>query len=153
MKRNCLMAVMAACLLAVALIGADAPALAQAYPYFGYYAFSLCSTVDYDAVAAKALNMAPADLRTALVSGEFLEDIASTQNVTLDAVKQALLDAHFTEIDQAVSDGLLDAQQAKQLKTILTNAAPVAPRLPAPYAIALPVSGLPPDITAYNFQS
>ena len=130
-------------------------AWAQGYPFVGNYAIGLCSTVDYDAVAAKALNMAPADLRLALVSGQFLEDIAHAQNVTLDTVKRALLDAHFAEIDQAVSDGLLDAQTAKQLKTYLTNTnqANQRPPLPLPYANAMyPVYGLPADITAYNFQ-
>jgi hypothetical protein len=148
MKRNRLIAVMVAYLLVIALIGAATSALAQNYPFFGYYVVSLCSTTDYDAIAAKALNMASSDLRTALVSGQFLEDIAASQNVTPDTVKQALLNAHFAEIDQAVSDGLLDSQQAKQLKTLLTNAAPIPPRPPVPYA-----NGLPPDITAYNFQA
>jgi len=156
MKRHLVLSFVAILLMLVLSSVTQAPVQAQGYPFFGNYAIGLCSTVDYDAVAAKALNMAPADLRLALVSGQFLEDIAHTQNVTLDTVKRALLDAHFAEIDQAVNDGLLDAQTAKQLKTFLTNTNQPnqRPPLPLPYSNALyPVYGLPADITAYNFQA
>jgi hypothetical protein len=154
MKRHVLVVLVAVLLVIGFSLPAGQATLAQSYPLFGYYTIGLCSTVDYDAVAAKALNMAPADLRLALVSGQFLEDIARSQNVTIDAVKRALLDSHFAEIDQAVNDGLLDAQQAKQLKAVLTNASQVSPRPPYPNGMALyPVYGLPTDITAYNFQA
>jgi hypothetical protein len=154
MKPQRLLTLAAVLIWAVGSLIAQHTAFAQPYPFFGYFAIGLCSTVDYDTVAAKALTLKAADLRTALVSGEFLEDIAQRQHVDLDAVKRALLDAHSAEIDQAVNEGLLDAGQAKQLKTMLLNNYPLPAKQPYPYANAYyPIYGLPADLTAYNYQA
>ncbi len=158
MKRYVLaISVVASLLVGLSLVGQNAvfARSAQPYPYGEWYIIGLCSNVDYDAVAAKALNMAPADFRTALVGGQYLEDIAKSQNVPLDSVKTALLNAHFNEIDQAVSDGLLDANQAKQIKTILTNNEQLNQNPNQPYLYrAVPVYfGMLSDIYAYNFEN
>ncbi len=154
MKRSIFVVLMAVVLSLSFASAAVQPALAQIAPFPAFYVIGLCSAVDYDAVAAKALNLAPADLRLALVSGQVLEDIARSQNVPLDSVQRTLLDAHFTEIDQAISDGLIDAQQAQQLKNLLTNRNQPNPRPLNPSGNMLyPVYGLPPDITPYNYQA
>ncbi|HVO70018.1 MAG TPA: hypothetical protein VMT24_08235 [Aggregatilineaceae bacterium] len=154
MKRYMSATLIAALVLVGSSLGAVPAVLAQPYSVAGFYTIGLCSTVDYDAVAAKALNLAPSDLRLALVSGQALDDIARRQNVALDTVKQALLTAHFTEIDRAVSDGLLDAQQAKQLKTLLTSNQQMVPRPVNPPNTALyPVYQTPADIVPYNFEA
>ncbi len=130
------------------------PAQAQGPSVAGFYMIRLCSAVDYDAVAAEALNLAPTDLRLALVSGQVLEDIAHGQNVAPEVVQRALLDAHLVEIDQALSDGLIDAQQAQMLKTLLTNRNQPIPRPLDPSGTALyPAYDLPSDLNAYNFQA
>jgi polyhydroxyalkanoate synthesis regulator phasin len=76
-------------------------------------------TVGVDA-AAKALNMTMADLKTALQSGKSVADIAKEKNVALDTVKKAIMDAETAQIDQAVKDGKLTADQAVKLKTNLS---------------------------------
>src|SRR5690349_19111900 len=95
------------------------PTSAQPNPTYPIYpgnpVVGLCSAVDYDAVVAKVLGITPTDLRLALVSGQSLEELARSQKVDYAAVIKALIDAHITEIDQAVADGLLDKQQAEQL--------------------------------------
>ena len=153
MKRSVIIVILAVTLLVG--ITTNQPVRAQTPLLLnGWYTMTLCSTVDYDSIAAKALGIAAADLRTDLVSGQTLDDIAQAQNVTSDAVNRALLDAHFAEIDQAVSDGLLDQQSAQQLKNFLTNRNPSNPTTgKPPYgAIAYPYFGIT-DVTAYNFQA
>jgi hypothetical protein len=132
------------------------PVGAQTYPiYAGSFVVGLCSTVDYDAVVSRVLGITPADLRLALVSGQSLEELARNQKVDFSALIKALIDAHITEIDQAVSDGLLDKQQAEQMKTFLTTYYSQMRKNPTnaagPAVRAYPALGPMPDVTAYNF--
>ncbi|MFN8472396.1 MAG: hypothetical protein U0822_09420 [Anaerolineae bacterium] len=68
-----------------------------------------------DAVA-KALNLTTADLQTQLRSGKTLADLATSQNVSQDTVKQAIVTAQKAEIDQAQQAGRITADQATQMK-------------------------------------
>jgi len=72
----------------------------------------VCSTTDYTDVAAKALGMTAAELRVALVSGKTINDLATSKNVTLQTVQDALTKARQADIDQAVKDGLISQQVA-----------------------------------------
>src|SRR5215472_666156 len=47
----------------------------------------VCSVTNYDDVAAQALNMQSPALRQALVSGKTLQQIATSQNVTVQTVQ------------------------------------------------------------------
>ncbi|MBI5876893.1 MAG: hypothetical protein HZB53_04515 [Chloroflexi bacterium] len=66
--------------------------------------------------AAKALNMTTPDLANALRSGKSVADLAKEKGVALDTVKKAIVDAETAQIDQAVKDGKLTADQATKLK-------------------------------------
>ncbi|MCC7447251.1 MAG: hypothetical protein IT324_07545 [Anaerolineae bacterium] len=72
----------------------------------------VCSTTDYTDVAAKALGMTAAELRVALVSGKTINDLATSKNITLQTVQDALTKARQADIDQAVKDGLIPQQMA-----------------------------------------
>lgn len=72
----------------------------------------ICSTTDYTAVAATALGITPAEVRLALVSGQTLQDIATSKNVDFQKVVDAIMAARNADIQQAVKDGLLSASQA-----------------------------------------
>ncbi len=78
----------------------------------------VCSTTDYTDVAAKALGMTAPDLRVALVSGKTLQDLATSKNVTMDTVQQALNTAFKADLDQAVKDGLITQQMADAMQQI-----------------------------------
>src|SRR5437764_7960767 len=71
-----------------------------------------CSTTDYTGIAAKALGMTAPDLRVALISGKTVQDLASSKNVTMQTITDALSQAFKADLDQAVKDGLLTQQQA-----------------------------------------
>ncbi len=155
MKRHFVITMLGAALL-VSLSSASQNVVAQSFPAFAMpYVIGICSMADYDAVAAKVLGITTTDLRTALVSGQTLDEIARTQNIAVDTVRQALLDVHLAEIDQAVNDSLLDKQQAQQIKTYLLNARSVPRKPPYPPLpnYPLPVYALLTDVTAYNFQA
>jgi len=107
----------------------------------GGFIVALCSATNYDAIVSKALSIAPADLRTALVSGQTLDMIASSK---ADALNKALLDAHLGEIGQALSDGLLTQDQAKQFVNQVTNRF-----VPGNTQFRVPI----PDVSAYSFQA
>ena len=77
-------------------------------------------TVGVDA-AAKVLNITTADLKSALQSGKSVADLAKEKNVALDTVKKAIVDAETAQIDQAVKDGKLTADQATKLKDNLSQ--------------------------------
>jgi len=70
-------------------------------------------------------------LRKALVSGQTLEQIATSKNVTLQTVQDALKAAYGADIDQAVKDGLIPQDVADQMKSRL-NQAPAAPNATPP---------------------
>lgn len=72
--------------------------------------------------AATYLGVNATDLRTQLQSGKTLADIAkATSGKTVDGLIQALVTAETTEIDQAVKDGKITADQATRMKTNLTQ--------------------------------
>lgn len=72
--------------------------------------------------AATYLGINATDLRTQLQSGKTLADIAkATSGKTVDGLIQAIVTAETSEIDQAVKDGKITADQATQMKTNLTQ--------------------------------
>lgn len=75
----------------------------------------VCSTTDYTDVAAKALGMTASDLRVALTSGKTIQDLATSKNVTLQTVTDALTKARQADLDQAVKDGLIPQQMANMM--------------------------------------
>ncbi len=77
-----------------------------------------CSTTDYTAVVAKALGMTASDLRVALVSGKTLQDLATSKNVQLQTVVDAITAAVKADLDQAVKDGLLTQAQADRFNQV-----------------------------------
>ena len=72
--------------------------------------------------AATYLGINATDLRTQLQSGKTLADIAkATSGKTVDGLIQAIVTAETSEIDQAVKDGKITADQATQMRTNLTQ--------------------------------
>lgn len=71
------------------------------------------------AAAAKALGMTAPDLTTQLRSGKTLSDVAKDKGVNAQTVKDAVLAALKTRLQQAVTAGRLSQAQADQ---ILANA-------------------------------
>jgi polyhydroxyalkanoate synthesis regulator phasin len=69
----------------------------------------------FDAVA-KTLNTTSDQLRADLKSGKKLADIAKEKNVSAETIKNAVVTAVGAQIDQAVKDGKLTADQAKTVK-------------------------------------
>lgn len=84
-----------------------------------------CSTTDYTDVAAGALNMTASELRVALAGGANLTRIAAQKGVELTAVQEALRTARIAEVDQALADGLITAEQATLLKNLLSGQTPL----------------------------
>jgi hypothetical protein len=101
----------------------------------GFISPMVCSTTDYTDVAAKALGMTAPELRVALVSGKTLQDLATSKNVTVDAVMQALNTAFKADLDQAVKDGLITQAEADALQTLRQGRGDNRPRpsLPVPF--------------------
>ncbi len=91
--------------------------------------FLVCSTTDYTEVAAKALGITAANLRVALVSGKTLQEVATSKNVQLQTVTDALTAARKADVDQAVKDGLLTQAQADALNTNTTRPRVTVPGL------------------------
>ncbi len=71
-------------------------------------------------VAAKTLGMTDAELRTALMDGKSLADVAQDQGVPVDTLVSALVDSVTKNIDQAVADGRLTQEQADMFTKDLT---------------------------------
>ncbi len=69
---------------------------------------------------AKLFKLSPSALTAQLKSGKTLADIAKAQGVDETTVKQTIIDTAKAQIDRAVQDGALTAQQADQLKSRLT---------------------------------
>ncbi len=91
---------------------------------------------DHLSAAATYLGLTEADLRTKLQAGQTLAQIAdATAGKSRDGLIQALVAAETAEIDQAVKDGKITADQATQIKANLTtritqfvdNARPMGP--------------------------
>jgi hypothetical protein len=73
--------------------------------------------------AADALGLTTAELMTELQSGQTLADIADAQGVSEDAVKQAMVDAAKSKVDQAVTDGRITQAQADEIKARIDDMA------------------------------
>jgi len=69
---------------------------------------------DWVAAASDELNMAPADLVSALRSGDSLQDVAEAQGVDYGVVSQAILDAARADLDALVEAGRITQEAADQ---------------------------------------
>jgi len=65
--------------------------------------------------AATYLGLTEDQLRTQLESGKSLADVAKAQNKSVDGLKQAIVAAFQSKLDQAVKDGRLTSDQRDQL--------------------------------------
>jgi len=104
----------------------------------------VCSTTNYDDVAAQALGIQSPALRQALVGGQTLAQVATSKNVSIQTVNTALKTAYEADLAQAVSNGLITQQAADQIKAVLdatpaaSNATPNATDSAAPSTYATP---------------
>ena len=71
--------------------------------------------LDLDA-AASYLGLTTDELRTSLVDGKTLAEIAAEEGKSVDGLVQQLVDAAEKRIDEAVADGRLTEEQAADLK-------------------------------------
>ena len=71
--------------------------------------------VDLD-VAAEALGVTDDELEDALEDDQSIADVAAARNVNVQVVIDALVADATAEIDEAVADGDLDAEEAAELK-------------------------------------
>lgn len=85
-------------------------------PSINVQAFNACTTTNYGDIAAKALNTTSAAIRKALVGGQTLQQIAAAANVDLKTVSDAISAARKTEINQAVTDGVLTQAESTALE-------------------------------------
>ncbi len=99
----------------------------------GGFAFGpplVCSTTNYTDIAAKALGIDSTALRQALVGGKTLEEIATSKQVAIKTVEDALAAAQKADLDQAAKDGLIPQDIYTQIKANTdqapTNATPEA---------------------------
>jgi hypothetical protein len=74
-------------------------------------------------VAAKALGVTAADLRTALQSGKTIADVAKTNNVDINKVIAAIVTAENTHIDEELAAGKITQAQAAERKANATQRA------------------------------
>ena len=65
--------------------------------------------------AATYLGLTEDQLRTQLESGKSLADVAKAQNKSVDGLKQAIVAAFQSKLDQAVKDGRLTSDQRDQM--------------------------------------
>jgi hypothetical protein len=113
-------------------------------PSIGVQAYNACVTTDYASVAAKALNITSAQLRTDIVQGQTLQQIASGANVSYQTVADTIQAARKVDIDQAAKDGVITQTEATSLETPALPATQPA-NLPPPAGTASPQSnGAPP---------
>ena len=90
-------------------------------PGFGHRA-EVFMKVDLLETAATYLGIRTADLRTQLQSGKTLADVAAaTSGKTKDGLVAAIVASETAQIDKAVADGKLTADQAAKIKTGLTE--------------------------------
>lgn len=66
--------------------------------------------------AAKAIGVTPEELRTELRGGKTLADVANAHGVDPATVTSALTDLANRQLDQAVTDGKLTAEQAQKMR-------------------------------------
>lgn len=77
--------------------------------------------VDVVQTASAYLGLSLGDLRTQLQSGKSLAQIAEAAGKTKDGLVQAIVADEIAQIDKAVANGKLTAEQAARLKTGLTE--------------------------------
>jgi len=65
--------------------------------------------------AATYLGLTDDQLRTQLESGKSLADVAKAQNKSVDGLKQAIISAVQSKLDQAVKDGRLTTDEESQI--------------------------------------
>jgi hypothetical protein len=65
--------------------------------------------------AATYLGLTRDQLRTQLESGKSLADVAKAQNKSVDGLKQAIISAVQSKLDQAVKDGRLTSDEESQI--------------------------------------
>lgn len=71
--------------------------------------------------AANALGLTTEEVRQGLADGKSIADLAGEQGKSVDAVKSAMLSELESEIDQAVADGKITAEQGANLKQKLND--------------------------------
>jgi len=94
---------------------------------------TMCSVTNYTDVAAKALGMDSLTLRKALASGQTLTQVASSKQVSIQTVQDALKAARDADLQQALKDGLLTQAAYDQIKARQDQQQPQANQ-PAPPA-------------------
>lgn len=124
-RKTLWLSLIAICAIVVGLVVVR-PSTAQGPQQIGIgpLVFAECSTTDYIDVMAQALGMTSTELRVALVSGKTLNDIATSKNVTLQTVTDAIAKARKADIDQAIKDGLLTQQEADKLNSVMNGIRP-----------------------------
>jgi len=70
---------------------------------------------DFLDAAASYLGLTDDQLRTQLESGKSLADVARAQNKSVDGLKQAIIAAVQSKLDQAVKDGRLTSDEESQI--------------------------------------
>ena len=88
---------------------------------FGGLRFGFGPGMSLDA-AAKFLGLTEAELRTQLRSGKSLADIAKDKGKSVNDLKAAMKSAITSELDQAVKDGKLTADQRTKIEQNLDTA-------------------------------
>jgi hypothetical protein len=69
-----------------------------------------------DAVA-QALGMTAEEIAAEMRAGKSLADVAAAKGVSLETLRGAMLAEHKANLDQAVADGRLTAEQAQAMQT------------------------------------
>jgi len=95
-----------------------------------------CSTSNSTDIVAKVLGISSTDLRVALVSGQTVQTLATSKNVTLQTISDALTAANKADLDQALKDGLLTQAQYDAIITHNTNRTAPAAGTPSASATA-----------------
>jgi len=153
--------VLAAAALVVAIgLDSNQPILAQnggpRRPSINVQAFNACTTTDYAALIAKALNISASMVRQDIVNGQTLQSIISAAGVDPQIVLTAYQTARKADIDQAAKDGVITQDEANTLEATPVAAAST----PAATAPARPAGqGAPggqnaaqfPDISNLNY--
>jgi DNA-binding CsgD family transcriptional regulator len=70
---------------------------------------------------ADYLGLSAEELKNELASGKSLAEIATAHGKSVDGLKQAVLDAAKTDLDRAVADGDLTAEQEQSILSQLRN--------------------------------
>jgi polyhydroxyalkanoate synthesis regulator phasin len=66
-------------------------------------------------VSAETIGITPQELRAELQAGKSIAEVAAEHNVSVDDVKQALVDAATAKINEAVANGRITQERADNL--------------------------------------